>query len=61
MRYEVKDNAYGTLAAIEQQIRSALWDADQVDSSDFLWYIPTQQVRGEESCIAKPTSLNAVP
>ena len=42
----MKDNAYGTLAAIEQQIRSALWDADQVDSSDFLWYIPTQQVRG---------------
>lgn len=61
MRYEVKDNAYGTLAAIEQQIRSALWDADQVDSSDFLWYIPTQCVRGEESCADKPASLDALP
>lgn len=38
------DNSYASLMAIEQKIRSAVWDCDQVDSSDLLWYIPQQSI-----------------
>jgi ribulose 1,5-bisphosphate synthetase/thiazole synthase len=43
--YMLKDNSYSSLMQAEQYIRSLVWDADQVDSSDLLWYIPSQFVR----------------
>lgn len=41
---QLKDQSYASLAEIEQVIRDKTWDADQVDSSDLLWYIPSQSI-----------------
>ena len=42
-------NDYAALSAIEQQIRDVTWDPDQVDSSDVLFYIPTQTIKSAAS------------
>ncbi len=39
-----EDDSFATRNDIEQRIRTALWDADQVDSSDLLWYMPNRTV-----------------
>lgn len=44
-RYTFKyktDHTYAALMEAEQQIRSWTWDANQVDSSDLLWYTPSR-------------------
>ena len=61
LQYPLSDSSYATLAAVEQQIRSLLWDADQVDSSDCLWYMPTQRVIGQVSCNERPPFLYQMP
>ncbi len=38
-------NDYAALAIIEQQIRDATWDANQVDSADLLSYLPSRAIR----------------
>lgn len=43
-RLALKDNTYDALMQTEQQIRTATWDVDQVDSSDLLWFIPEQTI-----------------
>lgn len=40
-------NDYAALCNIEQQIRDITWDADQVDSSDLLAYVPSQYVSAD--------------
>lgn len=60
-RYSMPDNSYATLEKIEQQIRTSLWDADQVDSSDRLWYIPKQNIVCKTHCEALGASLRDLP
>ncbi|MDR2496031.1 MAG: FAD-dependent oxidoreductase [Tannerellaceae bacterium] len=54
------DGSYASVAGIEQTIRSAVWDADQVDSSDLLWYHPLRKVRCRQN-ISSIGSLRSVP
>lgn len=42
--YELKDKSYASLMEAEQFIRDITWDADQVDSSDLLWYTPSYHI-----------------
>ncbi len=39
-----EDDSFATRMDIEQRIRTALWDADQVESSDLPWYMPVRTV-----------------
>lgn len=41
---QLKDQSYAALAAVEQTMRDQTWDPDQTDSSDLLWYIPSQSI-----------------
>lgn len=50
--YELKDNTYASLAEAEQFIRDLTWDADQVDSSDLLWYTPSQHILPQQDAAA---------
>ncbi len=58
---EVKDFCYDSLMEAEQKARSLVWDPDQVDSSDLLWYIPSQKVLCEQSFTGDITSLRLFP
>lgn len=60
-RYELKENSYAALEDAEQWIRSLTWDADQVDSSDLLWYIPEQTIRSERAYEGDAVSLRQLP
>lgn len=40
-----KDDTYAAVSRIEQQVRGLVWDAEQVDSSDLLWYVPQQTIK----------------
>ena len=60
-RMEMKDNSYATLSRIEQQIRSLVWDAEQVDSSDLLWYTPSQNVRCETNAEKDDITIRELP
>ena len=46
--HDMKENSYASLMEAEQKARSLTWDPDQVDSSDLLWYIPSQYVLSEK-------------
>lgn len=58
---QTDDNSFATLAEIEQQIRSLTWDADQVDSSDLLWYAPKQTVKCEGESDKSSRSVRDLP
>ena len=58
---QTDDNSFATIARIEQEIRSLLWDADQVDSSDQLWYIPSQYVKCESEAGKDCRSARELP
>lgn len=60
-RFPMNDNSYATIAGIEQEIRNRTWDADQVDSSDLLWYIPHQRVVCKQRYEGDPVSLREIP
>ena len=53
---------FALLNNVEQQIRDVTWDAGQVDSSDLLWSVPSQQISGcgqnslAEQCRSKAIS-----
>lgn len=55
------DRSYATLMEVEQQARSLVWDPDQVDSSDLLWYVPSQKVFCEASYKGDSPSLRLFP
>lgn len=61
MRFEVEDDTYATLSGIEQKIRTILWDADQVDSSDKMWYIPNQRVMCKAHSEMRAGSIRNIP
>lgn len=54
--YELKDKSYASLMSAEQFIRDITWDADQVDSSDLLWYTPSWHIISEKEHPDIPTS-----
>lgn len=54
--YELKDKSYASLMDAEQFIRDITWDADQVDSSDLLWYTPSWHIIPEKEHPDIPTS-----
>ncbi|MDR2533310.1 MAG: FAD-dependent oxidoreductase [Tannerellaceae bacterium] len=54
------DGSFASLANIEQKIRSAVWDPDQVDSSDLLWFMPPTAVKCRET-VTRITSLRRIP
>ena len=60
-RFPMRDNSYAALQEVEQRIRTSLWDADQVDSSDRLWYIPRQNIICKAHCEALDGSLRSLP
>jgi hypothetical protein len=47
LAFHLDGNSYASLMKAEQAARSLTWDANQVDSSDLLWYIPSQTIRCE--------------
>ncbi|GHV32027.1 hypothetical protein FACS1894177_07570 [Bacteroidia bacterium] len=57
----MKDNSYASLMKVEQLARDKTWDADQVDSSDLLWYIPKETLVCESSFSDKLTSVRKLP
>ena len=58
---QTEDNSYATMADIEQQIRTLTWDAEQVDSSDLLWYIPNNNVICKEEAGKDCRSVRDLP
>lgn len=40
-------DSYDNIMVFEQKARSAVWDCEQVDSSDLLWYIPNQTIKSK--------------
>ena len=54
-RLPLMDNSYNALMQVEQQIRTATWDVDQVDSSDLLWFVPNQTIRSKKA-LSQPTT-----
>ena len=44
MRQDVSSGSWKEISRIEQQARSLVWNPDQVDSSDVLWYIPPRKI-----------------
>ena len=57
----LQSNSYDALMQAEQQIRSATWDADQVDSSDQLWFIPLQTIQSKEALLSPANAVRALP
>ncbi len=53
-------NDYAALNNIEQQIRDITWDPDQVDSSDLLTFVPSQQIKSNASNSGLENSLQAL-
>ena len=41
---DVREHSYAALMEAEQKARMLVWDPDQTDSSDLLWYIPSQEI-----------------
>ena len=58
--HEMKDNSYASLMEVEQKARSLTWDPDQVDSSDLLWYIPSQHIVSEKRYEGSDLSLRKI-
>jgi len=58
---EIKDNTYASLMEAEQKARSLTWDPDQVDSSDLLWYIPSQYIVSEKRYEGNEMSIRKIP
>ena len=59
--YEIKDNSYASLMEAEQKARTLTWDPDQVDSSDLLWYIPSQNIISEKRYEGRELSARRIP
>ena len=56
-----KNDSHAVLSEIEQHIRNATWDIEQVDSSDLLWYIPQQTVKSQGAYNGNPESIRRIP
>ena len=56
LRLTLSDNSYSSLANAEQQARTLTWDKDIVDSSDLLYYTPSQYIESEACLAALPAS-----
>lgn len=58
---QLKDQSYAALMAVEQTVRDQTWDPDQTDSSDLLWYIPSQSIVSRANRNEKFTTLYPFP
>jgi len=58
---EVKEGSYAELMKAEQKARSLVWDPDQVDSSDLLWYIPQQTIKSDKPYAGGSRSIRGIP
>ena len=56
LRLTLSDDTFPSLAKAEQQARSLTWDKDIVDSSDLLYYIPSQYIESEACLASLPSS-----
>lgn len=59
--YLLKDKTHASFMEAEQFIRDLTWDADQVDSSDLLWYIPSWHIVPETTDSEPINSLTSLP
>lgn len=59
--HEMPDDSYATIMRMEQKARAATWDPDQMDSSDLLWYIPRQSIKGEAPYRKEEASVRSLP
>lgn len=59
--YPLKDKTHASFMEAEQFIRDLTWDADQVDSSDLLWYIPSWHIVPETANSEPINSLASLP
>ena len=59
--YPLKGKTHASFMEAEQFIRDVTWDADQVDSSDVLWYIPSWHIIPESGYSEKIQSLASLP
>ncbi|WP_099463460.1 FAD-dependent oxidoreductase [Parabacteroides provencensis] len=59
--YEIKDKSYASLMEAEQYIRDITWDADQVDSSDLLWYTPSWHIISAGEKLNSLLSMESIP
>lgn len=59
--YPLKDKTHASFMEAEQFIRDLTWDADQVDSSDLLWYIPSWHIVPETANSEPINALASLP
>lgn len=59
--HEIKAGTYAEIMAAEQKARTLVWDPDQVDSSDLLWYIPQQSIKSETPYAGGSRSIRGIP
>ncbi|MDR1918632.1 MAG: FAD-dependent oxidoreductase [Tannerellaceae bacterium] len=57
----LQDFSYASLMEVEQMARTKTWTADQIDSSDLLWYIPEEKIACRLSYQGGLTSLRKLP
>jgi flavin-dependent dehydrogenase len=50
LKLPLQEDSYASLMEAEQKIRGITWDADQTDSADTPWYIPTSYMNSRLSC-----------
>ena len=57
----LKDFSYASLMEVEHKARTIAWDPAQVDSSDLLWYIPSQTIHGKQAYTGMSASVRDIP
>jgi flavin-dependent dehydrogenase len=59
--YDIEDWTYSAVCNIEQEIRGKVWDADQVDAADLLFYIPPFKIDGLQSYTEQLLNMGNLP
>ena len=60
-RYPIKADSHSEYVAAEHFIRGKVWDPEQVDSSDRLWYVPQRSLRSRGGFSGCVRSLRQIP
>ena len=56
----VEDWTYSSICKTEQEIRGKVWDADQADSADNLFYIPPFRIKGIQPCTDRRLNMDVL-
>jgi flavin-dependent dehydrogenase len=59
--YPLEDWTYPSICNIEQKIRGKVWDPDQVDAADNLFYIPPFKIEGLKSYTDHQLNMDSLP